>query len=258
MWGARKMRTWGTQFRGPPAGWLPLKLLYAVLEGLCVICLALRVEALCGDDRRLISGAGFILFSEGGRRVSQRPLWVQLARCQLYCLLGKRQRLLRLVRLELLIGKECPAQAASLFHVHIAPVDEDAVVDLVIRLQRLKTAVGIHLPARPQATLYFRGAQQNGSVNDGWDGLRPRPAHPVGQDVAMDSVDLRANEGAYCVGKPAIFAWMPVLPLLHLIKLSAPVDVGVVENSVGVPGPSPGFVGIGKRIWEDAQRRGDM
>src|SRR5258706_2643823 len=95
-------------------------------------------------------------------------------------------------------------------------------------------------------------------MNDGRHSLVSGAPQSVGENMAMDPVSLRMNEWAHGIGKPAVLARMPVLPLLDLVELPSPVHIGIVQDVVGVPGPAPGLVGIGQGVGEDAKRLSDV
>src|ERR1700733_10436875 len=89
-----------------------------------------------------------------------------------------------------------------------------------------------------------------------------RAAEPLridgGQCVTADSVHTGINLRTCEIGEPALLIRVTVLPLLHLIKLLPPVDVGIAQQIVHVPGPAPGFVSISNLVGEDDEARDDV
>ncbi len=157
-----------------------LKLLQARLDRLHVLCPALWIQTTRCHNCSVVCGAGFVLLAGCRGRVSQRPLWIELIRRQLDRFLSQRQGFLWLLGIKLIPGKECAAYSTRLLHVHIALVDQYAVVDLLVRLNFLEVSVRIRLLARPKAAVHFSSAQQDASMNDGRDNLLPGAAQTVG------------------------------------------------------------------------------
>ena len=125
-------------------------------------------------------------------------------------------------------------------------------------MQRLKRSVGIDLGAGPFAPTEVSGADQNGSGDRGRNDIRATGPLGVygGERVTANSVDARIDFGPREVREPALLIGVTVLPLLHLIKLLSPVDVGVAQQIVNIFRSAPGLVGISNLIGK-CEKAGD-
>ena len=200
--------------------------------------------------------AGFILLAEGGGAVAQSGLADDLFRIDCDGFAGQSQSPRRISFSQQLISMLGTAERRGLTDLEAAAIDQHAVVDHPVWLEALEVAIGIHAAAGPLTAAQVAGADENVALNDWRDDLFP--ALPGGVErrhcVAVDAVDGGINLGLRKVGKPALLAGVPVLPLLDLNELLGPIDVGVAEQVMNVLRAAPGFVGVGNVVGKNGKR----